>query len=1362
MKFLAVVCALVVHALLHFVEGHTCAKMVEAHPSACGLEAGSGIFMETIKSLSAGAKRLESRIEDFVPVFADLADAFKDAEESNENCMNREKDRTKIEAFEKYKGQLAGPVCNKTEFPSYNWDDRIEEGMIVRASPSIAGPQAGPTATALKKKDPKTVMRTLAAKNEAMKKKTGNRASFLETRTKQTSQFSRVLKLMGNMFLETGGRRLFRRRAFAQSKKGFFKKDWLKKKIFRKKKGKLRSFFGFFSGRKLRERRGDFKPRRRRWIPQVPKVPTWLRQSEIKQCVPKTFEQFIPLMNPLLASQKDYLLRKVRDKIKNIKLPSKEGVTFQGPLHFERFNYDKILIEQHPLRKQRYTVKIKGIDVKLRRLNLKIRRRLFFMFLETGGRRLFRRRASARSKKWFKKIGKFVKKAVQVVKTVVTNKVKCNGWVDVEYGRADIEVSIVFTNVTKNEKPPVDLIPPKIDLSKLKINFHVDNVCEVAVKFKGKGKIINMIKGKVEKVLNDKIPELEKKVEAKINEFKGFKTLLKMCDGNFSPIRWVENVLDDKCLVGTIQQFINTIADFREFLDRIDKEGDPSGKVKNLKGAVSRDLNTLRVNFKRLRNEMVSSGDPHKLQIGEAARRAWNVVKLFFGATPNQVRFDLCDVSEESDNAKRIPKLLEKLGKGNEAISLILYQFFLLYRVVGKASLEPHEYLFPIADLAKSKSTYSMMREAPTVTTFKRKDGTELNVFSLRDGAWRGAKSALNKVLYYTLVSKDPEGGKDRYNGLMTALHSPYFFRFLDNILQLVRDGTHAFLREEEYQMRVQKKKFEDTTTQRDLRWVKAKINGISETKYPPKEKLQTLKSSFGKALDLLYKIGKQNPSNLYFNFYSPIILPSLVGDFLTGHLTNFVEFVIHCIKVGEGVFTSNDGSTKLTARPVAKEIMSIINSTRATWNEGKARIANCLNSEQDAEKDKEGKCYHTSDPCPPFDRKTGLTASHCMACLKKDIKCRVHRGSNLMIRNDAEPRRPWNIKTRLTILVLKDRALDIFGKAWNIENTYEACSIKESKKNVLETKRECPGLALPEPNLFKLFRRKETGKFNYWWDSELEKYPNKDDIGGWVSGNSLEGFQCTKDCQNCYGESGYYPFPNAQGYDLSAIPVTSTYSAEGTEIPWIREENWDKKNGFYRPRCECEPSYAEDTKQKHVCKGEKYSDNTMVCELVRNGGILNGCHQGRFVVSGIRKTDGDRKCFLVEIDLARAEHDLAPGVDPDVTLDYTRQCVRRDIGGFLDSQPPTAERAVPTVTPLRKTCLPGWEESEMSSEEVTFCRKTADDSFERALKALNKKRKDGFSKEKKDSGKSSRRLLQRRTKAMPRRRLLQKANGGS
>merc|ERR1711990_491546 len=195
---------------------------------------------------------------------------------------------------------------------------------------------------------------------------------------------------------------------------------------------------------------------------------------------------------------------------------------------------------------------------------------------------------------------------------------------------------------------------------------------------------------------------------------------------------------------------------------------------------------------------------------------------------------------------------------------------------------------------------------------------------------------------------------------------------------------------------------------------------------------------------------------------------------------------------------------------------------------------------------------------------------------------------------------------------------------------------------------------------------------------------------------------------------------------------------------------------GVYRPRCECEPSYAEDTKQRHVCKGQTYSDNTMVCELVRNGGILNGCNQGRFVVSGIRERDGDRKCFLVEIDLTRAEHDLTPGVVQDLRLDYTRQCVRENIGSFVKSRSPTAERAVPTVTPLRKTCLPGWEESEMSSEKVTFCRKKDNDSFEKALQALNKHNKQTVDVKERAYG-----HFDRRHSPMRRRGLLQQRKAG-
>ena len=88
------------------------------------------------------------------------------------------------------------------------------------------------------------------------------------------------------------------------------------------------------------------------------------------------------------------------------------------------------------------------------------------------------------------------------------------------------------------------------------------------------------------------------------------------------------------------------------------------------------------------------------------------------------------------------------------------------------------------------------------------------------------------------------------------------------------------------------------------------------------------------------------------------------------------------------------------------------------------------------------------------------------------------------------------------------------------------------------------------------------------------------------------------------------------------------------------------------------------------------YKDNTMVCELVRNGGILDGCHEGRFVVSGTRERDGDKKCFLVEINLLEVDHQLTPGVIEDKKLDYSRQCVRERIGRFIPSRQPLADRA--------------------------------------------------------------------------------------
>lgn len=375
----------------------------------------------------------------------------------------------------------------------------------------------------------------------------------------------------------------------------------------------------------------------------------------------------------------------------------------------------------------------------------------------------------------------------------------------------------------------------------------------------------------------------------------------------------------------------------------------------------------------------------------------------------------------------------------------------------------------------------------------------------------------------------------------------------------------------------------------------------------------------------------------------------------------------------------------------------------------------------------------------------------------------------------DVQPRLPWNVKRDMTPLMLADAALDFFtSMPQRIENTYQGCSIKENKTIILATADQCPGIALPEPNLLKLFRRKETANFTFWWNEiyinlldapEEEKKILSDKTlsisSPWeTKGESLEGFKCINDCQNCYGEDGAYKFPNAVGYDISVVPTTTTYGL-GRELPWIRKENWDKDEGVYRPRCECELSYRNSPQQKHSCKGKEYKDNTMVCELVRNGGILDGCHEGRFVVSGTRERDGDSKCFLVEINLQEVEHHLKPGCVEDKKIDYPRQCVEERIGRFIDSEQPVANRSVPSVQELGSRCLSGWSKSEMSSSSVLYCKKDhkdsfGKDSFDKALEEMSEKKKSG-------SGKSQRRLLLSRKKAFSRkgRQLLQKGSAG-
>ena len=1448
MKFLAVVCCvLVLHALLLLhVEGLEAVGKYDGMKGKCGNIVGTNVDTpeRCMKGPMSNGKSMEVvneyvkthytqaiNLNGFVAFFTMLSKKFKDTRENADRCTSVARDRAKIDHFEKYKDQLDGRACSETEFHSYGKED-----MISRASPT--GAPTVPTVSALKKKNPKDLKRSMAAKKAAPRKKPENTLSFLETATK--------------------GRNVFLKH----------------------------------------------------------QPPSWLKEGE--ECLPTTFEHVYPIANIALEEQKQYLLQKVKEKFAAIQLPSKEGVTFQGALALERFNIDQILIETHPRHKNRYTVKIKGIDVKLRRLKLKIRRKLFFMFLQTGERKLFSRRDSQRLqkgrkkkskkkkkggffkkigkgiKKGFKKVGKFIKKTVQVVKAVVTNKVKCDGWVEAEYGKADLEASIEFTNDPKNF---INIIPPKIDVSKLKINFHVDNVCAIAVKFKGKGKIINMIKGKVEKVLNDKIPELEKKVETFVNEqissevekkgnvnpsplqnmcdgwiegsygkadvgtsiqftsdpnkfidvtapkidssklnlalhfgnndvcgvvvklagkaklingFKKFipklfnskllefekkvenfvnekissevkkngKSLAKlssleyMCDGwieagygkadvgtsiqftndpnklidatlpkidgskvhvdlhfgkndvcgvaqklvgkeklingfkafipDFlnsklsyvekkvedklnalpvlqtfaevgegyaNPVQWVEEMLGDKCFIDNLQRFINVAVDFREFWKRLDEEGDRVNKVE--KGDVTNNYLKVRREFLELEEEKKRSKEEREKAIGEAAHHARKVLEVFYKATPEELHIELCNLN--GDGLKRIEMVLRALAEDNEPVVSLSYHFYKLYQIHKKTNNGNYEmeYLQPLFAFNEDRnnSAYSRVRNAKKVVVFKRKDGSELSLTSMAVDAAKVAGSVLKKLAFFTFESKSYKDQKHEatYADLIESFSSKYFYRFLDEFQQLLRDGLEGWKREEQYQVDVLKIERSQTSTQKDLRWFKQEVKKIpSESCESAKDVKICERALNSMKKGLLGEPGKEgdqykgvirllldlseNPGDLYVNVYSPSVHANLLMDWLTGKLAKQRLLIKGFEDILSKVIELHQNNTELVRADimpfVKNNFKNIFNSyggydstvkRESTWLLMRNRMKKCREEGDDTE----GKCFHWSDPCLQSNRAAHLSSGRCLECTKKDVRCRVALGSEIYMKDEIEPKRPWNTPTKLTPLVIADRALDFStSMPQRIENTYQACSIKESKDNVQAAEGQCPGLALPEPNLFKLFRRKETARFRYWWDELRIKVGNEESTQGkhefdddaiWKSaGESLDGFKCAKDCENCYGKKGYL-FPNAAGYKLSAIPVTSTYSADGTEIPWIREENWDKEKGFYRPRCECEKSYTEDTKQRHVCKGQTYSDNTMVCELVRNGGILNGCNQGRFVVSGIGRGMGTENVSLLK-----------------------------------------------------------------------------------------------------------------------------------
>ena len=300
---------------------------------------------------------------------------------------------------------------------------------------------------------------------------------------------------------------------------------------------------------------------------------------------------------------------------------------------------------------------------------------------------------------------------------------------------------------------------------------------------------------------------------------------------------------------------------------------------------------------------------------------------------------------------------------------------------------------------------------------------------------------------------------------------------------------------------------------------------------------------------------------------------------------------------------------------------------------------------------------------------------------------------------------------------------MDLFTATSKLTVAYKPCAMKESKENIKIIEEQCPGVRLPEPNMFKLFQRHETAKWTYIWDgkginaTELgdvtkEVYGDLNNLEG-GDGKSAEGFKCSTDCQNCYGKDKKYYFQDAEGWDINGdVPFTTVYNTDSEEkipIPWINKDLWTPNDGTYSPRCECEPSYYNDNPQKPCPKSDRTDIDTMVCMLVRKqGGVLQGCHEGHFVLSLKKRGSKHPECWLVQIKLKNPDYDLEPVEGKNIKASF--KCAKDFIGALSKSRIKTADRAYPTVYRLRNYCPRGFKgESKLSHGTVKYCKKNPD-----------------------------------------------------
>ena len=590
--------------------------------------------------------------------------------------------------------------------------------------------------------------------------------------------------------------------------------------------------------------------------------------------------------------------------------------------------------------------------------------------------------------------------------------------------------------------------------------------------------------------------------------------------------------------------------------------------------------------------------------------------------------------------------------------------------------------------------------------------------------------------------------GTEKYDRFSSFFHDPISLSRLDSLLQLLRDARQFMAFEEDRDKK--ELGMSKSVIQQDIDFMKAELREM------PTKKGSLLREITHRSIPKLFDLFQElEPFQFYINVYNPALLGELASDYYCQLLNKPLEFFQLAQKILKSIITFRVDNTVefkttlfynfvrqhiyepiMTYDPKETPTMTFLNKQNLKPGGAFARVRKRMYECRKTGDETLGKCFHWTRPCiNDTERTSESMSSRCTPCKKGDNDCSI-----------PNTKRPWNVPVKMTQESIQRQLLDILATApQNISVAYQACTMKESKKNIRSTEAQCPSVALPEPNALKLFRKKETAHFEYFWNSVKIVKGNEEVIhkankannfqhdttrhvptqhvpqnvqSGWSQeGNAVEGFTCNDDCAHCYGDEGYV-FPDAEGFEVEHVPSTMAYNENidsSADIPWIRKENWNSATGMYRPHCECEPSY----NGARACQGVKRKNATMVCELVRNGGILNGCHEGHFVVSA--KRGNASACFLVQMKLERVNHDLTFGVLENRKFDLSHSCAHKYIGTFTDSRKPQARRSRVTVQALTNDCPNGFSrDSKLTTHARKYCQKDKD-TFDDAFQLIDK-----------------------------------------